>query len=287
MRKLILLPAFFLALISIAIAQKNTNAPKVKADTIIKAGPDSLKILSDKNSELYLRLAQISLNSKDYKSVIAYADSALARDKSAFAYRLKGLGQFNLGLYKETVLSMSLGLEKKENDFALHYYRGLSYHIIDSVNYAEQISKDMLWATTINPLDTMSYYYKGLANFNLSFSANYQKDDKLKECANDLNQFTKLKGNFTAFYIKGAANFLLGGSDQVTPEMRNQYYAEAIKAMTECLKLQPGNDDCLYYRGLSYFISGDFDNVIKDAEILKGKKTGSTKTKGKSIFGKK
>jgi|GEM_PF-1599089 len=264
--------------------QKVNNTQVIKSDSLKN---DSLKILSDKNAELYLRLAQISLDSKDYKSTVAYADSALARDKSFRGYRLRGLGQFNLGLYKETILSMSQGIEKRQSDFALHYYRGLSYHIIDSLLYAEQISQDMTWAITISPLDTMAYYYRGMADFNLSFSANYKKDDKLKDCIGSLAQFTKLKPTFAAHYIKGIANFLLGGSGELTEP--GQYYTETIKDMTACLKFQSGDEDCLYYRGLSYYIIGDYENAIKDAEVLKSQKKSGDKTvkTKKGFFGSK
>ncbi len=297
----LLLIILVLTIQGIAVAQNTNKKPPVKTSTktetnnetpliqtVLTDKPDSLKILSDKNAELYIRLAQISLKEKDYVSVIAYSDSALARDKSFIAYRLKGLGQFNLGMYKETILSMSLGIEKKESDFDLHYYRGLSYHLLDSIAYAEQISKDMLWAVTISPLDTMAYYYKGMANFNLSFSANYKKDDKLKECISDLVQFVKLKPNFIAHYTKGAANFLLGGSSDITSETEGQYYNEVIKDMTKCLEFQPGNENCLYYRGLSYFIISDFENAIKDAkELASKKKPDNEKTKAKGFFSKK
>lgn len=275
-----------LTLPGIVNAQNQTGSNEKTTVQTVKV--DSLKILNDKNAELYIRLAKISLKEKDYASVIAYSDSALARDKSFTAYRLKGIGQFNLGMYKETILSMSLGIEKKESDFDLHYYRGLSYHLLDSVAYAEQISKDMLWAKTINPLDTMVYYYKGMADFNLSFSANYKKDEKLKECISDLNQFVKLKPTFVAHYIKGAANFLLGGSSDVVQGAESQYYNEVIKDMTKCLELQPGDENCLYYRGLSYFIISDFENAIKDARELESKKkSNSEKPKAKGFFSKK
>ncbi len=256
------------------------NITKAQSDTTA-AQKDSLKILNDKNAELYLRLAQISLDDKDYKSVIAYSDSALNRNKSFLAYRLKGVGQFNLGMYKETILTMSLGLEEKQSDFDLHYYRGLSYHIIDSLNYAEQISSDMKWARTINPLDTMAYYYEGLANFNLSFLPNFNRDEKLKDCISNLSQFVRLKKNLTAHYIKGVANFLLAGSGENTDP--NLFYQETIKDMTICLELQPKDVDALHYRGICYFIIGDYENSIKDAEILKRvgeekkSKKGSTK----------
>jgi len=263
----------------------------IKSDSVI-----------DKTSELYLRLAQISLGNKDYKLVVAYADSALARDNSfqedyrlnkffQEAYRLKGLGQFNLGLYAEAIVSMSAGMKRGGLDgyyvFDLNYYRGLAYHKSDSVLYAKEIAEDMQWAVAVKPTDTMAYYYKGLANYNLSFSPNYKKDDKLKECVNDLGQFIKLKPNFTAYYIKGLANFLLGGSEENTEETRAIYYIEAIKDLTECLNLQPENEDCLYYRGLSYYIMGDFIDAIKDAQALKSRKNTNGAKPWQRLVGKK
>jgi len=252
--------------------------------------PDSAIILSDKTSELYLRLAQISL-AEDYKTVIAYADSALARNKSFQAYRLKGIGQFNLGLYAETIISMTAGIDANQIDniyvFELNYYRGLAYHKSDSILYAKQIAEDMTEALRFIPLDTMAYYYRGMANYNLSFSANYKKDDKLKECINDLSQFLKSEPNFTAYQIRGLANFLLGGSDEASDEARAIYYIEATKDLTECLNLQPGDEDCLYYRGLSYYIMGDFINAIKDAQALKSKKNSNGVKPKKKFFGKK
>lgn len=289
----LLLIILVLTMPNITLAQNTDKKIPIKTGSNNEAPlttdkPDSLQILSNKNAELYIRLAKISLKEKDYATVIAYSDSALTRDKSFIAYRLKGLGQFNLGMYKETIISMSLGIEKKESDFDLHYYRGLSYHLLDSITYTEQISEDMLWAVTINPLDTMSYYYKGMANFNLSFLSNYEKDNKLKECISDLNQFVKLKPTFIAYYIKGSANFLLGGSSDITPETEGQYYNEVIKDMTKCLESQPGNGDCLYYRGLSYLIISDFENAIKDTKELASKKgPENEKTKIRKFFSKK
>ncbi|MFA5024786.1 MAG: hypothetical protein WC523_07620 [Patescibacteria group bacterium] len=250
---------------------------------------DSVIVLGDKTHDLYLRLAQISLANKDYKSVVAYADSALARNKSVSAYRLKGLGQFNLGLYAETIISMTAGIDANKLDnvyvFELNYYRGLAYHKSDSILYAKQIAEDMTEALRFISPDTMAYYYRGLANYNLSFLANYKKDDKLRECISDLSQFLKSRPDFTAYQTRGLANFLLGGSDEASDEARAIYYIEAIKDLTECLSLQPGDEDCLYYRGLSYYISGDFINAIKDAQALKSKKNTNGPIKG--LFGRK
>lgn len=274
---------------SIINAQSKKKALTVKPEALTSK-PDSVIVLSDKTSELYLRLAEISL-AEDYKTVIAYADSALARNKSFQAYRLKGIGQFNLGLYAETIISMTAGIAANQLDgphvFELNYYRGLAYHKSDSVLYAKEITEDMTEALRATRPDTMTYYYKGLANYNLSFSANYKKDDKLKECINDLSQFLKSEPNFTAYQIKGLANFLLGGSDEASDEARAIYYIEAIKNLTECLNLQPGDEDCLYYRGLSYYISGDFIDAIKDAQALKSKKVSAGDKPKKRFFGKK
>ena len=196
-----------------------------------------------------------------------------------------------LGLYAEAIISTTTGMATNQLDgthvFELNYWRGLAYHRSDSLLYAKQIAEDMTEALKFVPLDTMAYYYKGMADYNLSFSANYKKDDKLKECINDLSQFLKSEPNFTAYQIRGLANFLLGGSDEASDEARAIYYIEAIKDLTECLNLQPGNEDCLYYRGLSYYIMGDFINAIKDAQALKSKK--NTKGAGpiKGLFGRK
>jgi len=269
----------------ITSAQSKKEALTVKSDSVI--------ILSDKTSELYLRLAQISLTNADdnYQTVIAYADSALARNKSFQAYRLKGIGQFNLGLYAETIISMTAGIAANQLDgthvFELNYYRGLAYYQSDSVLYAKEIAEDMTEALRAAPPNTMAYYYKGLANYNLSFSANYKKDDKLKECINDLGQFLKSKPDFTAYQVRGLANFLLGGSDEASDEARAIYYLEAIKDLTECLDLQPENEDCLYYRGLSYYIMGDFIDAIKDAQALKSKKPINGAKRLKKFFSKK
>jgi len=258
--------------------------------SIVVNAQDSIKILSNKNAELYIRLAQISLTNKDYKTVILYADSALVLDKSATSYRLKGLGQFNLNLWKETVISMSLGLEKNAADFDMHYYRGLANHLLDSTAKAKEISEDMGAAIAIRPSDTMAYYYKGLADFKLSFNSEFNKDQKLKDCIQSLDNFLKKKPDFTAQFIKGMANFYLAGSPETASS--EPYYSETIKDMTICLKIKPKDKDCLFYRGLSRFASYDFKPAGNDSYLLdkiikkENEDQGKTKSPKIKFFGK-
>ncbi len=234
--------------------------------SIVTKAQDSIKILSNKNAELYIRLAQISLANKDYKTTILYADSALALDKSSTAYRLKGLGQFNLGQWKQTVVSMSLGLEKNATDFEMHYYRGLSNHLLDSLGKAKEISEDMGAAITIKSSDTMAYYYKGLADFELAFTYGFNKDEKLKSCIQSLDNFLKKTPNFTAQYIRGVANFYLAGSSEINTS--ETYYMETIKDMTICLKSQPKDENCLNYRALSRNLTKDYTGSAQDNLLL-------------------
>jgi tetratricopeptide (TPR) repeat protein len=256
----ILLAAIILAMPSISMAQ--TDTLKIK---------DSLnKILSDKNSELYLRLAQISLDAGKYGAVIAYADSALAKNKSFMAYRLKGIAQFNLGMYIETTKSMSAGIQKNDNDFIMHYLRGLSYHKMDSLNYAKEISQDMTYAIRLNPADTMPYFYKGIAEYNLSLIVTNDsiKNEKLKESVYNLNRFIKVKPTFDAYYICGMANGQIAENSQTMAKDRIVYYNEVISNMTECLKSKPNDPDILNYRFISYALTKDFVNADKDCKKL-------------------
>lgn len=258
--------SFLLIVSFLAINPIGAFAQKVDSTKVL----DSLKLLNNKNAELYLRLADISFRAGDYNSVINYADSALNRNaKLPFAYQLKGEALFQKKEYAKTIEVMSAGVQLQNSNFSMHYYRGLSYHLIDSLKYASLIAQDMTWAVTINPLDSNSYYYKGMANFVLSEK---EGAPKLIECINDLTQFIKLQpDNFVAHYIRGQASFFLGSSGQDGDggeDNAGKYFVATAADMDECLRLDPNNPECLFYRCMSYLIIGDFAGVVKDATVL-------------------
>lgn len=126
-------------------------------------------------------------------------------------------------------------------DRDVFYYRGRN--ALADGKYAQAIEQFNI-LTQLDPEDYWSFFFRGIAKYNLG---------DIRGAQQDFESSVEINPVFTNGYHYKAIT-----------ESRSARYDEALSDFDKALKLRPGNTGIYFSRGVTYFLAQRFESAVKD-----------------------
>jgi tetratricopeptide (TPR) repeat protein len=198
--------------------------------------------LDPKNTEVYLKLAELHLYLKKYKDCLQYANEALKIDKHmAKAYFIKGFAFKEGGDTAKAISSFQTCVEQEPENYDGYMQLGLLYSARKSKLAAQYFSN----ALRLNPKSIEALYGRGLF---------YQETKEFNKAFEDYTSILRIDPNYKD------AHYNLGYIHLVHLKV----YDQAIRHFNDAIRSDPYFVQAYYNRGLCYENLGDIAAAAKD-----------------------
>ena len=198
--------------------------------------------LNPKNTEAYLKLAELQLYIKKYKESIQYANEALKINKHiGKAYFIKGFVFKETGDTIKAISSFQTCVEQEPDNYDAYMQLGILYGAKKNKLAAQYYAN----ALRLNPKSIEALYDRGLF---------YQDNQEFNKAIEDYTAILKIDPN------NKDAHYNLGYIHLVYLKV----YEQAIKHFTDAIRCDPYFVQAYYNRGLCYENLGNIAAAAED-----------------------
>jgi tetratricopeptide (TPR) repeat protein len=187
-------------------------------------------------------------NNRDYKGMLADANSAIALDpRNSRAYVIRGRARERSGnkpvRYIATYKDYTQAIALDPNNAEAYLHRAGVNYSDNNVDYFDNKKKlaDYSRAIAINPNYAEAYYRRAVA---------YSRTGNYKEAAEDYSR--AISSGYNMYYERGEARF------------RSNDFRGAIEDYDRVIAANPTQNQAYYFRGMSKFELGDKQGALAD-----------------------
>jgi Flp pilus assembly protein TadD len=198
--------------------------------------------VNNKDTEAYLKLAELSLYFKDYEQVFMQLEKATEIEPgNAKAYFIRAFALKEKGDTASAVKSFQKAIDLKQDYFDAYIQLGMLYTVKKSKLALDYLNN----AASLRPESIEPMYFKGLY---------YQETDQLNEAMAEYNKILKVEpGNkFAQFNLGYIHMYYL------------KVFGEAAKYFSRAVEIDPSYVEAWYNRGYSYELGGDVTRARSD-----------------------